>query len=119
MATLKEVEDGKVWAFLGIFLGLIGFLIVLLAKRENTYAMFYAKQSLVLFITSFTGWIVLVILGMILGAVPVLGFLITGLISAVFYIFLVVLWVMGWVKALSGKEEYLPVIGKYADKLNL
>ncbi len=119
MATLKEVEDGKIWAFLGMFLGLIGFVVVFLAKRENKYAMFYAKQSLVLFITSFVGWIVLLVLGLILGAVPILGILITGLLSAVFYIFIFVLWIMGWIRALSGKEEYLPVIGKFADKFNL
>jgi hypothetical protein len=31
----KDIEDGKVFAFLGVFLTIIGFLIVLLAKKEN------------------------------------------------------------------------------------
>ncbi len=119
MATLKEVEDGKIWAFLAMFLGIIGFIVVLLAKKDNKYAMFYAKQSLVLFIVGFGGGIVLSVLGMILGAIPILGFLITGLIAAAFWIFMLVMWVMGWISALSGQEKYLPLIGEYAKKINL
>ena len=34
----KEIEEGKIFAFLGIFLTILGFIIVLLAKKENKYA---------------------------------------------------------------------------------
>ncbi len=61
----KEVEEGKPFAFLAIFLGLIGFLIVLLTKKENKYAMFYAKQSLILSIV----WIV----GSLIIWIPIVG----------------------------------------------
>ena len=61
----KEIEEGKAFAFLAIFLGLIGFLIVLLTKKENKYAMFYAKQSLILSIV----WIV----GSLIIWIPIVG----------------------------------------------
>jgi len=40
----KEIEEGKMFAFLGVFLTIIGFVIVLLAKKDNKYAMYYAKH---------------------------------------------------------------------------
>jgi len=106
----KEVEEGKIWAFLAIFLGLIGFLIVLLAKKENKYAMYYAKQSLVMSIVVIAGTIVSSILMIIL-----IGFLL--------YIAVVILglvwWVMGMVYAFSGEMKPLPIIGKYAENLKI
>ena len=51
----KSDGNSKIFAFLAIFLGIIGFLIVLIAKKDDAYAMFYAKQSLILFIFSIIG----------------------------------------------------------------
>ena len=46
----KKEDDGKLFAFLAVLLSILGFIIALLAKKDNKYVMFYAKQSLVLFI---------------------------------------------------------------------
>ncbi|MFC1722692.1 DUF4870 domain-containing protein [Nanoarchaeota archaeon] len=103
----KDIEEGKVWGFLGVFLGIIGFVIVLLAKKDNKYAMFYAKQGLVLTIA----YVILAIIMII----PVLGWII-GMIG---WIILLVLWILGWVYALSGEEKHIPLIGKFADKFDI
>ena len=105
---MGEVEEGKIWAFLGVFLTIIGFIIVLLAKKDNKYAMYYAKQGLMLFIAS----IVLAILGWILMFIPILGIVIYW----VLYLVLVILWIMGWVYALQGTMKPVPIIGKYAEE---
>ncbi|MFH1668556.1 MAG: hypothetical protein ABIA62_01370 [Candidatus Woesearchaeota archaeon] len=101
------IDDGKLFAFLGVFLTLLGFLIVYFGKKDNKYAMFYAKQGLVLFIAYVALWAI--------GWIPLIGWTI-GILGS---IFLLVLWVIGWINALSGKEKYIPVIGKYADKFDL
>ncbi|MBN1544430.1 hypothetical protein JW898_03125 [Candidatus Woesearchaeota archaeon] len=103
----KEVEDGKIFAFLGVFLTIIGFIIVLLAKKDNKYAMYYAKQGLVLFIAYVILWII--------GIIPVLGWIIAILGS----IFLLILWILGWIYALSGEEKPIPIIGQFADKFKI
>ena len=54
--------------------------------------------------------IVDIIIGFI-GWLPVIGWLL-GL--AVF-----VLWIIGLVNALGGKEEKLPIIGQFGDKINI
>jgi len=107
----KEMEDGKVFAFLGVFLTVIGFLIVLLAKKENKYAMYYAKQGLVLFIA----YVAVAIGSMILGFVPFFGWL----ISVILWVALLILWIIGLVYSLSGEYKDIPVIGEFAKKINL
>lgn len=102
----KEVEEGKAFAFLGVFLTIIGFLIVLLAKKENKYAMYYAKQGLVLFIAGVIAWIIIVISAFIL-----IGFI----LGPVLWIFLLVLWIIGIVNSLSGEMKPIPIIGKFAE----
>ncbi|MBW2972397.1 hypothetical protein KY359_05150 [Candidatus Woesearchaeota archaeon] len=103
----KDVEEGKVFAFLGVFLTIIGFIIVLLAKKENKYAMYYAKQGLVLFVAYVILWII--------GIIPVLGWIIAILGS----ILLLILWIIGWVYALSGEMKPIPLVGQFADKFNI
>lgn len=107
----KEIEEGKFWAFLGVFLPLVGFILVLLAKKENKYAMFYARQGLVLFIVA-------VIIGVskwFVGWIPVMGWLIVG----VLWIILIVLWIMGLIYSFSGEEKDIPLIGEFAKKIKV
>ena len=100
-------DDSKAFAFLGVFLGIIGFVIVLLAKKTDKYAMFYAKQGLVLTIAYVIIWVIAII--------PILGWLVAIIGS----IILLILWIIGWVYALSGEKKYIPIIGKYADKFDI
>lgn len=115
---MAKKDDSKIFAFLGVFLTIIGFLIVLLTRKEDKYAMYYAKQGLVLFIAfvvvQLLGWVAVV--GLFV--VPLIAGLI-GLVLWILYVVLVVLWVLGIVNAFSGKEKPIPIIGKFADKINL
>ena len=104
----KEIEEGKIFAFLAYLLSIIGFLIVLLAKKDNKFAMYHAKQSLVLFIVYMIGWAILVF-------IPFLGW---GLLP-VWWVIMVIMTIIGIVNAFSGKEKPLPIIGKYAKKIKL
>jgi uncharacterized membrane protein len=79
------------------------FLIPLLAKKDSDFAKYHAKQGLVFFVFStivgFISW------------VPVIGWILG--------IFDLILFIMGLVNALSGKKQPLPVIGKFAEKINI
>ena len=107
----NDVTEGKVFAILGIVFTLIGFLIVLLAKKENKYAMFYAKQGLVLFIVGFIASIA----SFIVGFIPFFGWIISPLLSLGVF----VLWVIGIVYAASGEMKDIPIVGDFAKKLNI
>lgn len=104
-------DDSKLFAFLAVLLSVVGFIIAYSMKKDNKYVMFYAKQSLVLFI----GWIVLWIVGMVLGFIPFLGIMVHWILS----LGLLVLWVMGLIYSLSGEMKHIPLVGDFAKKIDL
>ena len=101
-------SDSKLWAFLAYLLGIIGFILVLLVKRTDKFAMYHAKQSLVLFIAG-------VIIN-VAGMVPIIGWFVILPLGA---IFLIVLWIIGMINAITGKEKALPLIGQFGEKIKL
>lgn len=104
-------DDSKLFAFLAVLLSVVGFIIAYSMKKDNKYVMFYAKQSIVLFI----GWIVLWIVGMVLGFIPFLGIMVHWILS----LGLLVLWVMGLIYSLSGEMKHIPLVGDFAKRIDL
>jgi len=109
MSDQPVSDDSRLFAFLGYLLGIIGFLIVLLARKEDRFAMFHAKQSLVLFF----GWVLAGVLWRL--PVPFMGWF-TALVLT---ILVTVLWIMGMIYALVGDWKHLPVASEIAAKLNI
>ena len=105
----SDESDRKLYAFLATFLSIIGFVIALLTKKDDKYVMFYAKQSLVIFIVA----VIASIIGMILVIIPVLG----SIIYWVLQLLVLVLWIISWIYALSGTEKEVPIVGKFAEKI--
>lgn len=85
-------------------------LIPLLTDAKNDpFVKFHIKQGLVLLIAS-------IILGVVGGAIPFLGWFIIAPIGS---LVMLVLAIMGIVNAAGGKEAQLPLIGKWGDKFNI
>jgi uncharacterized membrane protein len=106
----KGSDDRKLFAFLATFLSIVGFVIAVVAKRDDRYVMFYAKQSLVVFIVAIVG----AVINSILMWIPIFGWIIAGIIN----LFVLVLWIFSWVNALSEEEKETPIVGQYARKFN-
>lgn len=79
------------------------FLVPILLKTKSDYVMYHVRQGLVFFILSticsFIIWI------------PIFGWFLG--------IFIFILFIIGLLNALTGKKEPLPLIGKYAEKINI
>ena len=100
-------KDTKLYAFLGVFLTVIGFIIVYATQKKDKYAMFYAKQGLVIFF-----------IGLIIGAVawiPIIG----QIVATIAWIMLAVAWVIGMIYALSDEQKEIPIIGVYAKMIKV
>jgi uncharacterized membrane protein len=100
-------KESKIWAFLAVLLTIIGFIIVLLAKRDDKYALYYGKQGLVLFIAY-----------LIAGAVrwiPFIGDFASGILMIVVF----VLWIIAMIYSFSGNMKPAPLIGELAEKIKL
>lgn len=99
-------DDSTIYAFLATILSIVGFIIAILAKRNDKYVMYYAKHSLVIFIIGAVGGLI----GSVLNWIPIIGPIIN------FGIFVVVFlaWVLSWIYALTGKEKVIPIITEWA-----
>jgi uncharacterized membrane protein len=104
---MKKEDKKKIYAFLGVFLTIIGFIIVLATKKEDKYAMHYGKQGLILFFA----WIVVWVFAMI----PLIGQIFGWIVEIGWFI----LWVIGIVYSLSGEMKDIPFIGQFAEKIKI
>lgn len=95
----------KGWAFLSMLLPFIGYLLTMIGKRDDKYAVYYAKQSLVF-------WLVAIILPIAL-LLTVVG----AVLIPVVQILIVIWWLFGVINAVSGKQKPLPLIGRLAEKM--
>jgi len=93
----KDIQENKIFAVLA-YLGIL-VLVPLLAKKESKFAMFHAKQGLVLLI----GWVISWILSFVF-----IGFILD--------VIMIVFSIWGIVNAASGKYAKLPLIGDLAEK---
>jgi len=100
-------DDKKLFAFLGVFLTIIGFVIALAAKKDDKYVMFYGKQGLVLFIAWAIAWAVMMI--------PFIGWV----VGWILYLCVFVLWIIGIIYSFSGEMKPVPVIGQFAEKIKI
>jgi len=82
---------------------IIFFIPLLTDAKNDPFVKFHVKQGLVLFI----GYVI----EMFIGAVPFFGWILAPLLG----IFLLILFIIGLINALGGKQNKLPVIGGIAD----
>ncbi len=102
----EVIEQGKIYAFLGYF-GIL-FLVPILAKKDNPFAVFHGKQGLVLFVVEMMVWL--------LGFIPILGWYIIWPIG---FIFCLIMSIAGMIQALSSKYWKMPLIGDYAARITV
>ena len=95
----KKDENKILFAFLATFLSIVGFVIALVLKKDDKYVMFYAKQSLIVFIAF--------IIADETHLIPFIG----NVIYPVAYAASLILWVISFVYALSGDMKKIPYIG--------
>lgn len=91
--------------------GIITGIIFLVLEKENKEVKFHAWQSIFLGGAALVIYIVL----MVIGFIPYIGIL-AMILSIVFYIAYVVVWVIAMVKAYQGEHWLIPVIGNLAEQ---
>lgn len=100
-----QTADGKNTAIIA-YITLIGLIIAFVqnAEKKNAFAAYHIRQSLGLMCTGFALAVVNII--------PVLGWL----ISIIGMFVLLILWILGLMNAINGKETPVPVLGNLYSK---
>lgn len=99
----SKQDDAKAFAFLAVFLLIIGYIVVILTKNDNQYVKFYAKQGIVLTVM----WVI----AMALGWIPIIGW--------AYWILILILWILAWARALSGKKKDTWLVSYFANKFDI
>jgi uncharacterized membrane protein len=99
-----------------LFAPLTGILFMVIEK-QNHFVRFHAAQSIVFGIACIVAWVALTILGMVLGVIPVIGWILSILLSFGFGIGCFALWLFLMFQAFQGREWEVPVVGAQARRL--
>jgi uncharacterized membrane protein len=103
--------DANILAFLAYLVPVIGALIIFLMEKQNRFVRFHAMQAL---LCSAAVVVVEIVLG-VLGAIPILGFVLC-FISPFIGLAFVVGWIILMINAFQGKYFKLPIVGDYAER---
>ena len=97
--------DENIEGLLCYLLGFITGILFLILEKENKFVRFHAMQSTVTFV-------VLFVISMVLWSIPIIGWVISPLISLLSFI----LWILLMYKAYQGEIYKLPIAGDFAEK---
>ena len=108
------VYDGNrnLVAALSYFLGFITGVVILLVEKDDKFIRFHAMQSTLVFGAIFVADI---ILGAVIGAVPILN-LINSLFNTLVFIVALIVWIVSMLKAFQGQMFKWPVVGNFAER---
>jgi uncharacterized membrane protein len=98
MYDSTDIQSNKGMAIIAYIL----FFIPLIAAKDSKFAMYHANQGLTLFLAA-------VILNVVLGIIPIIGWILLPLANLALFIFAI----LGIVAAAQGQVKPLPVIGGY------
>ncbi|MBL7081210.1 MAG: DUF4870 domain-containing protein [Candidatus Omnitrophica bacterium] len=86
-------------------LGWISGIVFLIVEKDNKFVRFHALQSVITFVA-------LTVIVMMIGFIPVMGWIITPLIT----ILGIILWLILMLKAYQGEMYKLPIVGEIVEK---
>jgi uncharacterized membrane protein len=110
-------KSSRYLAFFAYLLSIVGALYVLLARRNDAFAVFHAKQSLAIAVTAVVtplAWAIIAWVGAWVPVVgPLIGLPLFALVLAA-YVGLAISWVVGMMFALQGRVRPVPLVGSWA-----
>jgi uncharacterized membrane protein len=113
-------KPGRNAAFLAYLLPIVGWLYVLLFRKKDEFAVYHAKQSMVLTMTAVGAPAAWALFAWIVAWLPLAGPIISAALFALvilIYIFLAATWVIGMVYVLQAKMKPVPVLGGWAERI--
>ncbi len=97
--------DENIEGLLCYVLGFITGILFLILEKDNKFVRFHAMQSIATFLIIF-------VISMVIGFIPVIGWLLSPLIGLV----ALILWLLLMFKAYKGEKYKLPIAGDFAEQ---
>ena len=99
-----QPQPAKHNTFMAVLAYILFFVPLLTDAKNDPFVKFHVKQGLTLFLACLASAVIV--------RLPVIGWMLMAPLN----IFLFILWVIGVLNALGGKQKHLPLIGQYGDK---
>ena len=109
--------EPNIAAGLACIFPLVGGFVFLLIEKKSAYVRFYAMQSILMGATMFCTWVVFAVAFTICAHIPFIGWLVAILGMLVYMVVglaFLAIYIVNIVKAFSGKEWEIPVLGPIA-----
>ena len=113
-------STNKVFAVLSYLLLVPGWLVVLIFRRKHDSELKHARQSMLINLGAFLFLVIWFVLTWLLVGIPLMGPMVAWFAFALvitIWITFAVLWFIGMVRALSGNQKPLAIVGGWAAKL--
>ncbi len=104
-------DDERTWGFIAWLVSIVGAILALVLRPTYRYAKYWAYLSISFFIAVVVSSVITTILGFI----PLIGWI----ISALIWLALLILWIIGIIKSLSREYWRPPVIYELAKALGI
>ena len=107
-------QSSRYLAFVSYLLSLPGALFVLLARRDDPFAVYHARQSLRLAIIGLAAPIVWAVVAWILAWIPLIGGMLGVVLFALLiaaYVGVLISWIAGMIYSLKGQVRPIPLFG--------
>jgi len=101
------------------YIPIIGWLYVFLIERKNGLALYHLRQSIGLFVFLIGVLAIWAVVAWILAWIPYAAVFSVALFALVIvaYVFGVIAWIVGLVRALRSQSTPLPMFGRWAERL--
>ena len=106
-------QSRRIHAFLAYLLSIVGWLYVLILRKDDDFAVFHAKQSMVLTTVAVGSLVVWGVVAWVLSWIPIAG----PFVAAV--AFSLVAWISGMIRALRGEAKPVPIVGGWSRRLSI
>jgi uncharacterized membrane protein len=110
----------KIFAFLSYLLLIPGWLFVLIFRRKHPSELEHARQSMVINLAPLLLLVVWFVFSWVMFLIPIMGPLLAWFAFALIIvvgIFLIIMWILGMIRALRGEQKLLAIVGGWAAKL--
>ena len=107
-------QSSRYLAFISYLLSLPGALFVLLARRDDLFAVYHARQSLRLAIIGIAAPLIWAVVAWVLAWIPLIGGMLGVVLFALViatYAGILISWIAGMIYSLKGQVRPLPLFG--------
>ncbi len=111
MISASTGDEERIWGFLAWLLSIVGAVLGLLLKPQSRYVRYWSYLSISFFIVI----LIALVISFIISFIPIIGFLINILIM----LGIVIIYIIGIVKSLTGDYWRPPIIYNIATMLGI